>query len=252
MLQESNNIDEHASLSPLSEFTITPAYSPVSGVEEGDAGSVTVEVDCEVQTSGTGVMKTLYKPLAHGAAYFGRKSGMAFTKQTAKKTGAAIHPRVAKFPKKTPAKKPDRQNGGKGAHTKQLVAKTVRLGVAQRVASDKCCVMPAKCSDPVMGRRHCYQPGTCSLREIWYYQKCVGLLCSKLAFSRLICEICHHNLDKLDIRFQASAISAMQEGTEAYLIGLLEDTQLEAIHGRRVNIMPKDIHIARRIRGEKL
>ena len=73
MLQESNNVDEHASLSPLSEFTITPAYSLVSGVEEGDAGSVTVEVDCEVQTLGTGVTKTLYKPLAHGAAYFGKK-----------------------------------------------------------------------------------------------------------------------------------------------------------------------------------
>ena len=156
MLQESNNVDEHASLSPLSEFTITPAYSPVSGVEEGDAGSVTVEVDCEVQTLGTGVTKTLYKPLAHGAAYFGRKSGMAHTKKTTKKTGVAIRLRVAKFLKKTPAKKPDGQNGGKGAHTKQLVAKTVRLGVAQRVASDKCRVMPAKCSDPVTGRRHRY------------------------------------------------------------------------------------------------
>ena len=252
MLQESNNVDEHASLSPLSEFTITPAYSPVLGVEEGDAGSVTVEVDCEVQTSGTGVTKTLYKPLAHGAAYFCRKSGMAHTKQKAKKTGVAICPRAAKFPKKTPAKKPNGQNGGKGAHTKQLVAKTVCLGVARRVASDKCHVMPAKCSDPVMGRRHCYRPGTCSLREIWYYQKRVGLLCSKLAFSHLIHEICHHDLDKPDIRFQASAIGTVQEGTEAYLIGLLEDTQLEAIHGRRVTIMPKDIHIAHRIQGEKL
>ena len=166
--------------------------------------------------------------------------------------GAAICPRAAKFLKKTPAKKPDGQSGGKGAHTKQLVAKTVHLGVAQRVASDKRHVMPAKCSDPVMGRRHRYRPGTCSLREIWYYQKRVGLLCSKLAFSCLIREICHHDLDKTDVRFQASAISAIQEGTEAYLVGLLEDTQLEAIHGRRVTIMPKDIHIACRIRGEKL
>ena len=79
--QESSNVvvDEHASLSPLSEFTITPSYSPVSGVEEGDAGSVPVEVDCEVQTSGTGVEKSLYQPLAHGAVYFGRIPGMART-----------------------------------------------------------------------------------------------------------------------------------------------------------------------------
>ena len=141
---------------------------------------------------------------------------------------------------------------GRGAHTKQLVAKTVHLGVTRRVASNKCHVMPAKCSDPVMGRRHHYRPGTRSLREIWYYQKRVGLLCSKLAFSCLICEICHHDLDIPDIRFQASAIGAIQEGTEAYLVGLLEDTQLEAIHGRHVTIMPKDIHIACRIWGEKL
>ena len=103
-----------------------------------------------------------------------------------------------------------------------------------------------------MGRRHCYRPGTSSLREIWYYQKRVRLLSSKLAFSRIIREICHHDLDKPDIGFQASVVGTIQEGTEAYLIGLLEDTQLEAIHGRCVTIMPKDIHIARRIRGEKL
>ena len=110
----------------LSEFTNTPEYSPVSDEEERDADSFVVDVDCEVHTSGVGPVSTsLYKPLAHGAAYFGRKSGMARTKQTVKKTGAAIRLKVAKFPEKTQAKKPDGQNGGKGAHTKQLVAKTV-------------------------------------------------------------------------------------------------------------------------------
>ena len=250
---EGSNVAEKASLSSLSEFTNTPEYSPVLYVEERNADSFVVDVDCEVHTSGVGLVSTsLYKPLAHGATYFGRKSGMACTKQTAKKTGVAIHPKAAKFPKKTPAKKPDGQNGGKGAHTKQLVAKTARLGATRRVASDKCRVMPAKCSDPAKGRRHRYRPGTHSLCEIWYYQKCVGLLCSKLAFSHIIREICHHDLDKPDVRFQASAVGTIQEGTEAYLIGLLEDTQLKAIHGRHVTIMPKDIHIAHRIRGEKL
>ena len=194
---EGSNVAEKASLSSLSEFTNTPEYSPVSDAEERDANSFVVDVDCEVHTSCVGPVSTsLYKPLAHGAAYFGRKSGMAHTKQTAKKMGVAICPKAAKFPKKTLAKKPDGQNGGKGAHTKQLVAKTAHLG---RVASDKCRVMPAKCSDPATGRRHCYRPGTRSLREIWYYQKRVRLLCSKLAFSYIIREICHHDLNKPDI-----------------------------------------------------
>ena len=59
MPKESSNVDEQASFSPLSEFTNTPAYSPVSDIEEGDAGSVAVEVDCEVHTSGSGEKKSL-------------------------------------------------------------------------------------------------------------------------------------------------------------------------------------------------
>ena len=55
---------------------------------------------------------------------------------------------------------------------------------------------------------------------------------------------------KIDLRFQSSAIAALQEAAEAYLVGLFEDTNLCAIHAKRVTIMPKDIQLARRIRGE--
>ena len=54
------------------------------------------------------------------------------------------------------------------------------------------------------------------------------------------------------MRFQSTAITAIQEATEAYMVGLFEDTNLCAIHARRVTIMPKDIQLARRIRGERL
>ena len=47
------------------------------------------------------------------------------------------------------------------------------------------------------------------------------------------------------------AILALQEAAEAYLVGLFEDTNLCAIHAKRVTIMPKDIQLARRIRGER-
>ncbi|OXB52684.1 UNVERIFIED_CONTAM: hypothetical protein H355_011872 [Colinus virginianus] len=43
----------------------------------------------------------------------------------------------------------------------------------------------------------------------------------------------------------------LQEASEAYLVGLFEDTNLCAIHAKRVTIMPKDIQLARRIRGER-
>ena len=72
-----------------------------------------------------------------------------------------------------------------------------------------------------------------------------------MAFSRLIREICHHNLSKTEIHLQASAIAAIQEGMKVYIVGLLEDTQLKAIHGRHITIMPKDIHIACRICGKR-
>ena len=54
-----------------------------------------------------------------------------------------------------------------------------------------------------------------------------------------------------DLRFQSSAVLALQEASEAYLVGLFEDTNLCAIHAKRVTIMPKDIQLARRIRGER-
>ena len=54
-----------------------------------------------------------------------------------------------------------------------------------------------------------------------------------------------------DLHFQAYAVLALQEASEAYLVGLMEDTNLCAIHAKRVTIQPKDIQLARRIRGER-
>ncbi|XP_009975984.1 PREDICTED: histone H3.3-like [Tauraco erythrolophus] len=68
-------------------------------------------------------------------------------------------------------------------------------------------------------------------------------------FQRLVREIAQDF--KTDLRFQSSAVMALQEASEAYLVGLFEDTNLCAIHAKRVTIMPKDIQLARRIRGER-
>ena len=95
-----------------------------------------------------------------------------------------------------------------------------------------------------------YWLGTVALREIWHYQKLTKLLIRKLRFQQLVREIAQ-DLGKMSIRFQSGAIIALQEASEAYLVGLLEDSNLCAIHAKRVTIMPKDIQLAHRIRGER-
>ena len=101
-----------------------------------------------------------------------------------------------------------------------------------------------------------YRPGTVALKQIRQYQKTTELLIRKLPFQRLVREIASDSeVIKSPlcgkVRFQSAAIMALQEATEAYLVGLFEDSNLCAIHARRVTIMPKDIQLARRIRGER-
>lgn len=98
-------------------------------------------------------------------------------------------------------------------------------------------------------KSHRFRAGTVALREIRRYQRSTDLLIRKLPFQRLVREIAQDF--KTELRFQSSAIAALQEASEAYLVSLFEDTNLCAIHAKRVTIMPKDVQLARRIRGER-
>ena len=105
-------------------------------------------------------------------------------------------------------------------------------------------------------KRYRYRPGTVALKQIRQYQKSTDLLIRKLPFQRLVREIaCDSKVIKSPlcgkVRFQSAAIMALQEAAEAYLVGLFEDTNLCAIHAKRVTIMPKDIQLARRICGKR-
>ncbi|KIM42870.1 hypothetical protein M413DRAFT_444508 [Hebeloma cylindrosporum] len=97
-------------------------------------------------------------------------------------------------------------------------------------------------------KAHRFRPGTVALREIRRYQKSTELLIRKLPFQRLVREISQDY--KTDLRFQSSAIAALQEVAEAYIIALFEDTNLACLHAKRVTIMPRDMILARRLRGE--
>ena len=107
-----------------------------------------------------------------------------------------------------------------------------------------------------MGRPHASQipawyRGTPRDPEIRRYQKSTELLIRKAPFQRLVREVLEVHLNKKEMRLQSTAVLALQEASEAYLIGLFEDANLCAIHAKRVTLMPKDIHLARRIRGER-
>ena len=95
---------------------------------------------------------------------------------------------------------------------------------------------------------HRYRPGTVALREIRKYQKSVDFLIRKLPFMRLVREI-SNSLLREPFRWTAEAMVALQEATEDLIVHLLEDSNLCAIHAGRVTIMPKDMQLARRIRG---
>ena len=94
-----------------------------------------------------------------------------------------------------------------------------------------------------------YRPGTVALRQIRRYQKTTELLIRKLPFNRLVREVADEF--KKELHFRAEAIQACQEASEAYLVHLFDDSNLCAIHGKRVTMMPKDMQLARRIRGER-
>jgi len=99
-------------------------------------------------------------------------------------------------------------------------------------------------------RRRRYRPGTVALREIRQYQRSTDLLIRKLPFQRLVREIAQDF--KSDLRFQSSVIGALQEAAEAHLVSFFEDTNLCAIHAKRVTIQAKDMSLARRLRSHQL
>uniref|UniRef100_A0A3P9KPW2 Histone H3 n=1 Tax=Oryzias latipes TaxID=8090 RepID=A0A3P9KPW2_ORYLA len=109
------------------------------------------------------------------------------------------------------------------ARTKQ----TARKSTGGKAPRKQLATKAARKSAPATGgvkKPHRYRPGTVALREIRRYQKSTELLIRKLPFQRLVREIAQDF--KTDLRFQSSAVMALQEASEAYLVGLFEDTNL--------------------------
>ncbi len=134
------------------------------------------------------------------------------------------------------------------ARTKQTARKSTGGKAPRKQLATKAVRNCAPSSTVGLKKSKRFRPGTVALREIRRYQKTTELLIKRLPFQRLVREIAQDF--KSELRFQSVAIMALQDAVESYLVGLFEDTNLCAIHAKRVTIMPKDMKLARRIRGE--
>ena len=191
-----------------------------------------VEVECEILTS-----------IDNDSI----PSSMANTKQTARKEDSG-QGTPARFPNRgKPGGKAGKHLAAQSADNNSSVAGTIAVGRRRRVWGGKARIYKHPASTTQGGVTRKYRPGIGALKEIRFYQKEYGVICSKIACARLFREIAEDV--KKGLRWQA-VIMALQEAMEDYLVNLFCDCVIEAIHGRRVTVMPKDIHITRRIRGE--
>ena len=133
------------------------------------------------------------------------------------------------------------------ARTKQTARKSIGGKAPRKILAT---VAKRKADPHNIKRPHRYRPGTVALREIRRYQKSTDLLIKKMPFQRLCREITELEVKK-NMRFQGSAVLALQTACEAYLVSLFEDTNLCALHAKRVTIHVKDMRLARRIRGDR-
>ena len=95
----------------------------------------------------------------------------------------------------------------------------------------------------------CKRPGVLALKEIQKFQKSNKLLIKFLVFARLVREIAQDI--KSDLHFQCRALKTLQEAAEAYMVGILSDTNLIAVHAKRQTLMKKDIQLAYKIHGDR-
>ena len=156
---------------------------------------------------------------------------------------------------------PRRTTGGGSKPTLNLGQRSGSIkahlaGLQKKVAAKAAKKSGMKAPKGGVKKLHRFRPGAVALKEMQRYQKSTELLIWKLPFQRLVWEISgDHKVITSPlcgkVRFQSLAIKALQEASEAYIVGLFEDTNLCAIHAKQVTIMPKDIQLARRIRGER-
>ena len=192
---------------------------------------------------------------------------MARTKQTARKSTGGKAPRFQLATAGARAASEAARRQAQAARGKYEAAqRRLRQARANEVRAQ---AIAARARGATAGikRPHRYRPGTVALREIRRYQKGTELLIRKAPFQRLVREIMQDVTSKKRVpgnlvlpqfcnedepyRMQSTAMLALHEAAEYYLVDLFDWTNLCAIHAKRKTIMVKDMQLARRIRGER-
>ena len=101
-------------------------------------------------------------------------------------------------------------------------------------------------------RKFKWRPGTVALRQIRKLQKGTNSLIARAPFARLLKAAAADSAAATRFRWERSAVAAAHEATEAWMVAVLADANLCALHARRVTVMPRDVHLARRLRGDRL
>eukprot|EP00744_Colponema_vietnamica_P003356 GILI01005157.1.p1 GENE.GILI01005157.1~~GILI01005157.1.p1 ORF type:complete len:157 (+),score=14.59 GILI01005157.1:45-473(+) len=132
--------------------------------------------------------------------------------------------------------------------TSQRALPKTRKSIASRHIH-KNTAITAKASTAPAKKAHRWRPGTVALREIRKYQASVTMLIRRAPFQRLVREVVQKTKESL--RMSRSAVDAIQESTEAYMVSLFADATLCTLHAKRVTLMSRDIKLARRLRGDR-
>ncbi|XP_068685591.1 histone H3-like isoform X2 [Montipora foliosa] len=125
-----------------------------------------------------------------------------------------------------------------------------RVGSEEEIEASQKPIKSLRTTKKIVEKRR-YRPGTRALMEIRHFQKTTHLLLRKRPFMRLVREIADRFYKRGELRWQVKALFALQESAEAFLVRLFEDSNLCAIHAKRVTVMPRDMQLARRIRGRQ-
>merc|ERR1711916_241396 len=131
--------------------------------------------------------------------------------------------------------------------SKQTAVKSKATRRVKDKGSSSVTVPRAPTTQPKRVRR--FRPGTIALRQVRKLQSSTDMLIQRAPFTRLVREAAQSQ--KAGVKFQASAVTALQEASEAFIVSLLTDANLAAMHANRVTAMPRDLLLVRRLRGER-
>ncbi|OMJ20248.1 histone H3-like centromeric protein cnp1 [Smittium culicis] len=167
---------------------------------------------------------------------------------------------VSKTRKTPPRQNANSQKSSTDRRTSMVARRGGHRATPTRSILGRKSINPQEDNANVVRVKRRYRPGQLALREIRHYQKTSDLLIQFAPFNRVVRQVVEEFVQydfstptngkaSTGMRWNRTALACLQEATEAFLVHLFEDSNLCAIHAKRVTLMQKDMQLARRIRG---